>query len=227
MSIEEKAVEETAKTLRQYIDPMLLAPLSELGLLTKDKIAFWRFRNQVEMLKRTKEIIDNSGFDTKTINASITPDLAVPLIESSGDSSDQNIREMFARLLANAIKSPDGEIVHPSYAKALNQLAPLDAFLLNLLFQVVKRYEAAQKEGQELRNIRGEFPIYRQIMLNLESATTKTGKSNEVVTISFQNIRRLGLCDQGKEVLNFLNRNEILVFTDYGYSLASQCIDNQ
>jgi hypothetical protein len=47
MSAEEKAVEETAKTVRHYLDCILAAPLSEFGLLLKDQISYWRFKNQV------------------------------------------------------------------------------------------------------------------------------------------------------------------------------------
>lgn len=226
MSADEKAVEEAAKTLRQYIDPMLLAPLSELGLLAKDKIAFWRFKNQVETLKKAKDIIDKSGFDTDTINASITPDLVVPLIESSGDSSDPKIQYMFARLLANAIKNSDNGLVHPSYAKALNQMGPLDAHLINLLFLEIKQYEAAHRNGHKIPNLQENVPIYRQLTLNLQSAQNTTNRSKEVITVSFQNIRRLGLCDQGRNVIDVMNKKEILTFTDYGYSFAEQCIES-
>lgn len=226
MGTDEKVVEEAAKTLRQYIDPMLLSPLSELGLLAKDKIAFWRFKNQVDTLKKAKKIIDESGFDANTIKSAIAPDLIVPLIESSGDSADPNIQEMFAKLLANAIKNANNGLVHPSYAKALNQMAPLDAHLINLLFVDVKCYEAAHAAGQEIPNLRENVPIYRQLMLNVESAVKAVNKSNEIVIVSFQNIRRLGLCDQGIDALNFMNRKEVLAFTDYGYSFAKQCIDS-
>lgn len=226
MSADEKAVEEAAKTLRQYLDPMLLEPLSELGLLAKDKIAFWRFKNQVETLRKAKEIIDQSGIDTSAIRSSISPDLVVPLLESSGDSSDPNIQNMFAKLLANAVKDGDNGLVHPSYAKALNQMSPLDARLINLLYKDVKQYEAAHAAGQEIPNLRENVPIYRQLMLGVESARKATGQSQGVVTVSFQNIRRLGICDQGIEVLNFMNKKEVLSFTDYGYSFAQQCIDS-
>jgi hypothetical protein len=224
MSADEKAVEEAAKTLRQYLDPMLLEPLSELGLLAKDKIAFWRFKNQVKTLIKAKEIIDQSGIDTSTIRSSISPDLVIPLIESSGDSSDPTLQEMFANLLANAVKNADNGLVHPSYAKALNQMSPLDAHLINLLYKDVKRYEMAYAAGKEIPNLRENTPIYRQLIFDIEEALEVTGQSKEVITISFQNIRRLGVCDQGVEVLNFMNRKEFLAFTDYGYSLAQQCI---
>ena len=226
MGADEKIVEEAARTLRQYLDPMLLEPLSELGLLAKDKIAFWRFKNQVETLKKAKVIIENSGVDTDSIKSAISPDLVVPLIESSGDSSDTTIQEMFAQLLANAVKDSDSGLVHPSYAKALSQMSPLDANLIQLLYKDVKRYEAVHAAGEEIPNLREGVPIYRQLMLNVEAGQKSTGQPLKVVTVSFQNIRRLGICDQGVEVLNFMNRKEVLSFTDYGYSFANQCIDS-
>ena len=222
--IDDKSIEETAKTVRQYLDPILLRPLSELGLLAKDQISHWRFKNQVRMLQKSKKILESSGVDTSTLKKSITPDLIIPLIESSGDSADEDLSDMFSSLLVSAIDPKTSDNSHPSFAKVLGQLSPLDARILKSLFSFVGKIEQDVKNGIVIPNLDLKFPVHRQCMSNMDEVAREFSLSNNQVLVIFQNLRRLGICDQGLDFMNVMNRKEVLSLTDYGYSLCSLCI---
>lgn len=223
MTIEDKTVEETAKTIRQYLDPILLRPLSELGLLAKDQISFWRFKNQVRMLEKTKTILDKTGVDPESVNEALTPDLVIPLIESAGESESEELSDMFASLMASAINPSTSETGHPSFAKVLSQMSPLDARVLKFVYDSVNNIVVQTNQGEEIEYLKKNIPVHRQFSISIEKAVTTFGVSHRQMLVVFQNLRRLGLCDQGYDALNFVNRKEILSLTDYGKTLCQLC----
>ena len=117
MSAEEKAIEETAKTVRHYLDPMLQSPLSEFGLLLRDKISYWRFKNQVRTALKAKKFLDEQGIDPARLGFKASPEVVVPLLEASGEAADEIISTMFASLLAGALDPKSAFLIHPSFGK--------------------------------------------------------------------------------------------------------------
>lgn len=222
--MEEKVIEESAKTIRKYLDPMLLNPLAELGLLVRDKVAFWRFQNQVKMLEKTVNILRNAGLRPEQVRESITPDLVIPLIEAAGTNSDEDLSDMFAHLLARSIDPETHDSSHPSYSKVLSQLSPLDARILKVLYLSAKDFERQYISGEKTQEIQKNVALHRQFSVDPQGVVA-TMKVRELQAImAFQNLRRLGICDQGHDALNFLNRKEMIALTDYGYSLCILCV---
>jgi hypothetical protein len=96
--------------------------------------------------------------------------------------------------------------------------------VLKALFASVKKHESELVAGKEIQNLQKGIPLHRQLTIPLENASKHFGLNDNIIQISFQNLRRLGICDQGHDALNFVNREEMITFTDYGYSLCSLCV---
>ena len=47
---------------------------------------------------------------------------------------------------------------------------------------------------------------------------------SEKANPSFENLRRLGLCDRGKNILYNINMVNNIFFTDYGWSFINSCM---
>jgi hypothetical protein len=225
MSIDDKAIEEAAKTARYYLDPIVLQPLSELGLLLKENISFWRFKNQVNTVLKARAFLEQKGVQAKAIKVQLLPETIVPLIEAAGESSDDTLSNMFAGLLASAINPDTHDSVHPAYAKVLNQLSPIDALNLMDLYNAVSSTVINSSSPPE--NYNPQQPLYRQLGIQVDFSEESSEKVDPKTPISFQNIKRLGLCDEGCSALDRANQIPKICFTDFGMSFIQACLQNQ
>jgi hypothetical protein len=213
MPIEDKAIEEAAKTARHYLDQILLAPLSEFGLLLRDKVSFWRFKNQVTMVEKARIFLEARGVDASKIAGSVLPEAVLPLIEAGGNTSDPNLTELFAGLLASTVDPNTAKSTHPSFSRVLDQLSGTDAKILQGL-----------STGEQVEGTKDPSPSYRQLGYKLESVPGIFQISAEEARLCFENIKRLGICDEGSDALSRMNKSAFIAFTDFGYFLLKACV---
>lgn len=227
MSAEEKAVEETAKTVRHYLDPVLQNPLAEIGLLLRDKVSFWRFKNQVKTAMKAKDFLDAHGIDPRRVGLKAAPEVVVPLLEAAGDAEDETISSMFSSLLAGALDPDTSQLVHPSFAKVLGQLAPLDAHIVDRLYKEVRHIDASVKAGAKAPDgLLEGVPLHRQLGYDAAALADTMKVSVDVIALSFDNLKRLGLCDEGQDFVARANKAARVCLTDYGTSLMLRCTDH-
>ncbi|MCL6098636.1 MAG: DUF4393 domain-containing protein [Bacteroidetes bacterium] len=187
----------------QYLGGTLRQVIMRLGLILDDSMRLWQFKNQVRIALKAKEYCEQKGIKNprKLENA-----VAIPLIEDTRNIEDENLSNMFSGLLACQLDPEEFSKVHPSYSKTLLQLSPIDANIINDFFISLKSNSAD----------------YRKFCLDIELIKKMHGYSEDVITLSFQNLWRLGICDHG-DLLNHLNRKPQVVFTDYGWWLLNAC----
>lgn len=111
---------------KDYADAVLLEPLKQLGGILSDSIGLWRLKNQVRILLKSKQMLDDNGID----HTKILPDIFVPLLEEGGNVEDDNLQNMFASLLASHLNPNLANNVHPSFSKVIAQLSPIDALAI-------------------------------------------------------------------------------------------------
>jgi hypothetical protein len=225
MPAEDKAIEEAAKTARHYLDSILLEPLSEFGLLLRDKISFWRFKNQVNIVEKARVFLETRSVDVTGIADSVLPEQIVPLIEAGGEISDPQLSDMFASLLASSIDPSTSKSVHPSFAKVLNQCSSFDARVLNQVISEVRKAESESQDSlaQEGSGVPKGTPLYRALTAKADNVVKAFGVSREEVLLSFENLRRLGICDRGHNMLADANYEPIIGFTEFGRRLMDVC----
>lgn len=224
MSIDDKAIEAAAQTARHYLDPILLQPLAEMGLLIKDKISYWRFENQVNTILKAREFLEKKGVQPEAIKTNLLPETIIPLIDAAGESSDDTLSDMFAGLLASAINPDTQDTVHPAYSKVLSQLSSVDATILIELYNTIS--SATIDSSNPPKNYNPRKPLHRQLGLQADSADDSSEQIDPKVQLSFQNIKRLGICDEGSDFLSRANQLSRLCFTDFGMSFMQACTQN-
>jgi hypothetical protein len=189
-----------------YLDKVVDAPLAELSGILADRVNFWRFKNKVRIILKAKKFLEEKGIDPQRA----LPGTVIPLIEAAGDADDDRLSDMFAALLATHV-SPSGDTrVHPSYAKVLAQLSPLDARVLSEVLEDVCQ------PGRD----------YHKRVFPADRLAGVLGVPLASVVLSLQNIRRLGLGWRGSSP-DELNQTEQLGLTDYGWSFLGACIPAQ
>lgn len=158
----------------RFVDAYMGGALVELRGMLGDVVRGWRFKNQVRIALAAKAFCERRGIENPR---QLSQAVAIPLIEEAGNVDDENLGDMFASLIANMLDPDWADEVHPSYAKVLAQLSPLDARILNHLFT-------------EVSIRKPQLPI-----LFLQDASNELGISEKAAHLSFQNLTRLGLCD--------------------------------
>ena len=161
---------------KDYADSVLKGPLSQMGGILSDTVGHWRLRNQVRLLLKAKQFMEERGMEP----GKLLPDIFVPIVEDAGIVEDEKLSDMFASLLASHFDSQSRNPVHPSFAKVLAQLSPLDARLVERCRGLV-----SDKQYRDL-GLRGS-------PAGVEMAAEWLGVSKDDAYISCLNLRRLGL----------------------------------
>lgn len=133
-----KAVEETAKLGGKLVDAGTKAggyvdrvigrlPDNLVGLAIGDWVLHKRVRRWAELQAETSEILRKRGVTAPFED--ISPSIAVPLIEAAVNETRDGLKEVWARLLADAI-DPKRRRVRLSFIDAVKRMDPLDAIIL-------------------------------------------------------------------------------------------------
>lgn len=121
-----RLVKTACETFSQLISP-ITATTYGLGQLIQAKFDGMVDAQKVlaaDAVARAKEKVENSAKQPKGNPKAI---ILVKAIENASNESDENIREIWANLIANEIISND---VHPEFPRILERLSPNDAAVL-------------------------------------------------------------------------------------------------
>lgn len=133
----------------------------------------------------------------------VTPEayIAVPAIQAISYSMDsEELRNLYANLLAKAMNIDTKDFVHPSFVEIIKQMSPIDVRVLeevaqNKPFQVANiyccKYQNSQESSELLSSL--ENPIEK---LGFEGITHITYFSPDLVKVSLDNLLRLRLVEE-------------------------------
>lgn len=129
------------------------------------------------------------------------PYVAVPAMQAFTYSMDcDELKRMYAKLLANAINKDVKDKVHPSYVEIIKQMSPLDAKSLEFIQENGRsavalcniRWQNKDSESWTgFKLVRLERPgnfLYKHLV-----RASEDGYSERDITVSFENLDRLGL----------------------------------
>jgi hypothetical protein len=121
--------ESEAKAVTQFLEGLVPEFVKEGGGILADKVRYWRWKNQINIVMRAKTHIDNLGLQPKFPPLKII----VPLLESASLEEDESIQQMWSRLLASALVD-DIKIV-PNHILTLRQLSPVEVKVLDWMYR--------------------------------------------------------------------------------------------
>lgn len=140
------AIGETISTVPKIYDDVIQPSAQEVGRFAArvprainaafSNLDKW-IANREYSVEETKKILAKKleKIDNKKIT---TPELyvAVPAIQAISYSMDsEELRELYANLLAKAMNTDTKEMVHPAFVNIISQMSPLDAQVLHYLFE--------------------------------------------------------------------------------------------
>lgn len=122
-------IPELTKELRELVFTLLSPAAQELGGLAGDYIQRIRQRNRINGLQKTLKILQESGLQIQAVR----PGIFLPIIEGMSLEDEENLQGKWANLLASAAL---GNEPHPGYLNTLKSLSPLDARILDVLYEI-------------------------------------------------------------------------------------------
>ena len=103
-------------------------PENMVGLLGGDYLRHLRIRNVEKLSERTSKILKDRGREEGTIP--VSPNIALPLLDAAKDESREELQELWARMLANAMDPNRSSAVRQNIIETVRAFEPLDAKVL-------------------------------------------------------------------------------------------------
>lgn len=162
MDEEAKAVKEIAKTTGKAIDAttqfggwlakVFGKPADTLSNIVNDQLQFRRFKNGVTICEKAQKILENANIvDRKDVPLK----LLIPLLNNSTLEEDEALQDMWAELIAKTVNPNEPNHTRVAYLEILSQLEPLDAQMLNYIFDAYS--ESVIDKPDEKRKTSIEF----------------------------------------------------------------------
>lgn len=158
-------IEADKKEIKSFFDGVVPQFIKETGGIMADTVKFWRFKNQVGILKKANKIIEENNLQKHQVPLKIL----VPLLESASLEEEETLQDMWASLLVNTTTGEEN--VRPIFISILKEISYIEAIILNII-HVSKSMEEA----------------------TLLDILEKDGHNKKHAVIAIDNLRRLNLC---------------------------------
>lgn len=123
---------DTAKDSRKAISVLLGDAVREWGLTLGDNARFFRFKNLTRIMDRVEAISRERGYTPEQMKA-LPFGEAVRVIEAASDEDEDEVQELWSRLIVNASTPNIGVSARKVYVDLLKSLSPTEAVFLDLL----------------------------------------------------------------------------------------------
>lgn len=196
MEEETKAVQEVAKTTGKAIDAareaggfiarFVSGPLEQGMGIFEDRLRYMRWERQVRLMQRAQDFLNLVGLPAPT--RAVPLKLLIPIMQGASLEENDDLQDRWAALLVNAANADFGNEIRRSYVTILEQLTPLDAQILDVLYSLP--FEKCQHDGIAT----AELPLHAHIKDKKEQ---ELPLPTDDVIISLSNLARLGCLRPG------------------------------
>src|SRR4051794_22266706 len=107
----------------------------EAGGIYGDKIRVYRMERQIELLEKTKKILNDHNLTPKAVNLKVL----LPLMEAATLEDNSDMQARWAALLASAADDADDDSLHNTFVEIMKQLTPTDAFIIDAFYRQIER----------------------------------------------------------------------------------------
>ena len=147
IDITSTAIEKGLDIAKNFLDKLIIPTVEETGLLFKDKVTMWRFKNQVKMLNKAKEYCEKNKIDPKKITLKVI----CPLLDYAALEEDEVLQDKWALLLSNMVDS-DQNIENHVFPYILSQISTNEFLVLETT--LILKEERKKKLNFELNEFR-------------------------------------------------------------------------
>lgn len=159
LDITSTVLEKGIDIAKSFLEKLIFPAVEETGLLIKDKITFWKFKNQVKMLNKAQQFCLNNNIEPKSIPFKIIS----PMLEYSAMEENEKLQDKWAILLSNMVDS-EQNIENHVFPYILSQISINEYEILETVYLdvVATRKQAKidlEKFQNELEHVKSELTI--------------------------------------------------------------------
>lgn len=181
IDITSTVLEKGIDTAKSFLDKLIMPAIEETGLLLKDQISMWKFKNQIRMLNKAKLHCEKNNINPKTISLK----LLCPLLDYSGLEEDEVLHDKWAILLSNMVDS-EQNIENHVFPYILSQLSSNEFLILEKVYD--EKQLRVVKLTAELKEFReSKLPIEKEIETKISEAEKQIAHIKETIQKTFNN----------------------------------------
>jgi mRNA-degrading endonuclease RelE of RelBE toxin-antitoxin system len=213
--VAKEATKLSIEAAKELLGKLVNSSLEEVGELLADNVKYYRFKNQIKILKKAQQLIDKENIKPQNIPLKTL----YPILEAGSLEEDEDMSDRWAKLLATAANPLSPIVVRPSFPEILKELSPQEATILEKIFDMVTTIPIPPIEWAN----RGATGESLKKVLKL---------SEDEFEIAIDNLYRLQLCSPPSTQLEFvdnkhhrfqLQMKDIICLTHLGFAFVSCC----
>jgi hypothetical protein len=125
-----KGLGETAEKVFDFVEKIIAGPIMEGTGIFIDRVKYWRFKNQINILSKAREYLKARGI--KTPKKIPVKDLTT-LLEYASFEEEEIMEDSWARLLANTMDPSNQFNTCHIFSQILNQLSINEIYILRFI----------------------------------------------------------------------------------------------
>lgn len=234
-----KAVQEAAKTTGTiaelagkagaFVGRIIGGPMEQVGEIFTDRVRLFKYKNLCAVADKVEAAHRRRKIQGKAIE--IPPRLAIPILESAALEDDETLREVWAKLLANATDPNFTKALHPGFMEVVKQLSPDEAIMISegprfdeddlISYEHQANSRTVFLHSQSKLNAIGIFPASEPKTFDLSL------KNGDALPVYLDNLQRLRILQtvESKAPGAFLGaKGQLFLFTDFGRNFVRYCI---
>ena len=120
---------------------LLKVPAEEAGNIMGDYLLDYRLANLERIYEKHRKILEGEDLSDISLRP-VSPKLGIPLLEAASLESDDDLQEVWARLLTNAANANFKREISPAFVAILRTLSPIEASILRMFYEALCQNDA-------------------------------------------------------------------------------------
>lgn len=191
INIKSSTLEKGLDLIKDFIGKLIGPTVEEVGLLFSDKIKYYRFKNQVNILIKAEKYVKEKDINIKEIPIKIL----VPLLENASLEDDSQMQEKWSNMIGNLADS-EQNLQNQIFPYLLSQVSKEEYECLIKLYAEEKEYE---ENLSRLDSLKKNNQTYSKEGIDLDKKIKDAQQSGFWLSLDgyeIANLQRLGLIKQ-------------------------------
>jgi len=143
------------KPFSNLLEKLFGGCVEEIGGMWQDELKVRRLHRRLKLYKRVQRMIADAGIEPKRIPENIW----MPVLQAASAQDDETLQEKWAALLTNASVAESDNEVLPSFPEILKQLTPVEAKLLDAVYDETVESAQGLKEAIQEGTLASAAPV--------------------------------------------------------------------
>lgn len=161
LNLSSSTVDKALDGAKEFLGKLIMPAVEESGLLIKDYISSWRFKNQIRILNKSQEYCLKNGVSPKQISFK----LLCPLLDYAALEDDEYLQDKWAVLLTNLVDSQQN-IENNIFPYILSQISKPEFLLIERKYNeretLILRYNSLQERDTEFQTLEHDIETIRK-----------------------------------------------------------------